>query len=1061
MTGFERMASLAARRPVAVSVVALAVALVGWLSWQELPVDLLPDLQSPTVVVSVRSGSRPPTEMERLYGERVERMLFTVRGVREVSQVARSGRLVATVIFDWDIDLDVALVDVQKAVGGIEGDQDVDEVLVRRFDPRQSPILTLGLVAPTGTPDLAELRRLARRQVAPALEQLPGVAEARVTGGRDKEVRVSVDRYRLDAFGVSLAMLQSRLAAENVDVAAGTLEEDERIFQVRGLSRFRTPQDVAQVVVRYLDDPNRQGAARQAVRVEDLGTVELVDAEIDHLVLVNGTEGVGLAIYKEAGANTVGVSAEVKQALDGLHEDLPGVDVHEIADDAGLVTDALDDLQIAAGAGILLAVAVLALFLRSAGATLIVAAAVPVSVFTALFFMTFAEHSLNIVTLSGLALGAGMLVDNAIVVVESMYRRVGLGDDNVTAAAKGTGQVAGAIVASTLTTCVVFLPVLFVEGLAARLIDGIAFTVVVSLLASLGVAVFLIPALGRWFLPAPYQGVSAREAQSDTVAARSRQRLEALVTRLLRRPGSVVLVAVALAASAATLLVGLGTELLAPSDPRQFSVRLVGPAAQRVESTARAVAGVEELIGQAAGGDESSRGHLAATLSEVGRLPEEERVIRSELTEENTARVIVRMAPEGPTGGQVADQLGTELDALPDTEVSWEVTRSALTDALGASGPPIVVEISGNALEDLRRGADLVKASLEELPTVWNVRSSFEGGPPELRVELDYAMADALGVDMQTIARALEASLDGLVVTQLSTGDEERAVNVRLPEPRREQLQDVEFRTPSGRRVALGEIARLNEAEGAREVFRRDQRRTAQVTAHVQGDLNQAAVVASVTAALADLPLPPGLRAELRGQEEERARTFGELQLAGILALALVLMVLAGTFESLLQPLTVLAAIPLALIGVAVALVPGGDPIGVMAMLGFIVLAGVAVNDAVLLITTARQLMAEGRTREEALAAAAGIRLRPIVMTTLTTALALTPLIFGTGEGAQLRAPMALTIIGGIVASTVGSLLVLPCLYLLLDRLSVRFRAIKADTAEAAGAEAAGAEARA
>ena len=1052
MTGFESMAALAARRPVAVSVVALAVALVGWLSWRELPVDLLPDLQSPTVVVSIRAGNRPPAEMERLYGERVERQLLTVRGIREVSLVGRSGRLVATVIFDWDTDLDIALVDVQKAVGSIEGEAEVDEVLVRRFDPRQSPILTLGLLAPSGNPDLAELRRLARRQVAPALEQLPGVAEVRVTGGREKEVQVAVDRYRLEAFGVSLAMLESRLASENVDIAAGTLEEDERIFQVRGLSRFRTPADVANVVVRYLDDPNGQRNSRKAIRVADLGTVELVDAEIDHLVLVNGAEGVGLAVYKEAGSNTVGVSAAVQDALAGLHEDLPGVDVHEVANDAGLVTDALDDLKIAAGAGVVLAVLVLAIFLRSAGATLIVAASVPVSVFTALFFMTFADHSLNIVTLGGLALGAGMLVDNAIVVVESMYRRVGLGDSPVDAAAKGTGQVAGAIVASTLTTCVVFLPVLFVQGLAARLIDGIAFTVVVSLLASLAVAVFLIPALGRWFLPAPFEGVSAREADTETLAARARRGLEALVARLLRIPATVVLVAAVLAGGAAMLLVDLGSELLAPSDPRQFSIRLVGPPAQRVESTARTVEGIEALIGQVAGGvvegdaDGGVRApgvrapHLVATLSEVGRLPEDERVIRTELTEENTARIIVRMAPTGPTGGDVARQLGPELADLPDTEISWEVTRSALTDALGASGPPIVVEIAGNALEDLRRGADVVKARLDALPEVWNARSSFEGGPPELRVALDHAMSDALGVDIDVVARVLEASLDGRVATRLSTGDEERAVSVRLPEPRREDLANVEFRTPSGRQVALGEVATFSYAEGAREVFRRDQRRTAQVTAHLSDGFNQAAAVAAVEGVLRDVPLSPGLRARLRGQEEERERTFGELQLAGWLALALVLMVLAGTFESLLQPLTVLAAIPLALIGVAAVLVPGGQPIGVMAMLGFIVLAGVAVNDAVLLITTARQLMDEGRDPVDALATAAGIRLRPILMTTLTTALALTPLVFGTGEGSQLRAPMALTIIGGIIASTLGSLLVLPCLYLLLERLSPRAR---------------------
>ena len=314
--------------------------------------------------------------------------------------------------------------DVQKAVGPVEGDPDVDEVLVRRFDPRQAPILTLGLVASSGRPDLAELRRLARRQVAPALEQLPGVAEVRVTGGREKEVRISVDRYRLQAFGVSLAMLENRVRAENVDQNAGTLEENDRIFQVRGLSRFRTPADVADVVVRYLSDQKGpQGRARGGLGNRRTGGCRDRPSGAGH-----GVEGVGLSIYKEAGANTVGVSAQVQDALAGLSEDLPGVDVHEISDDASLVTDALDDLKIAAGAGIALAVLVLALFLRSAGATLIVAASVPVSIFAALFLMHFADYSLNIVTLGGLALGAGMLVDNAIVVVESMYRRLGLGD---------------------------------------------------------------------------------------------------------------------------------------------------------------------------------------------------------------------------------------------------------------------------------------------------------------------------------------------------------------------------------------------------------------------------------------------------------------------------------------------------------------------------------------------------------------------------------------------------------------------------------------------------------
>ncbi len=550
------VAALATRRPVAVSVLATAVSLVGWLAWQQLPVDLLPDLNNPTVVVSVRSGDRPPTEMERLYGEQVEQRLFTVRGIREVSQVARTGRLVATVVFDWDADLDLGLVDVQKAISPVSADPDVDEVLVRRFDPRQTPILTLGLVAPGGRPDLAELRRLARRQVAPGLEQLPGVAEVRVTGGREEEVRVLLDRYRLEAFSVTLADVERRLVAENVDISAGTLEEGAQVYLVRGMSRFRRPDDVERVVVRYLTDGE---SGRQAIRVADLGRVEMVDREIDHLVRVNGVEGVGLAVFKEAGSNTVQVSATVRQALVGLADDLPSVELTEVTDDAALVVDALADLQNAAVLGVLLAVAVLAIFLRSAGATLVVTAAVPVSIFAALFLMRFADQSLNIVTLGGLALGAGMLVDNAIVVVESIYRRLAEGDSPQRAAAAGTSQVAGAITASTLTTCVVFLPVLFVEGLAARLIEGIAIAVVSSLLASLAVAMLLIPALARWFLPTRIAPTAA------AALPRPRRILETVVRGLLRVPALTVLLATVVAGLSVAQLLGLGTELLPPA----------------------------------------------------------------------------------------------------------------------------------------------------------------------------------------------------------------------------------------------------------------------------------------------------------------------------------------------------------------------------------------------------------------------------------------------------------------------------------------------------------------
>ncbi len=1041
MNVFESLAGLATRRPIAICVLAAAVALVGTLAFNQLPIDLLPNIQSPTIVVSVRSGDRPPEEMERLYGEVVEQRLFSVRGIKEIEQRARTGTLVATVLFNWDSDLDTGLIDVQKALGGLESDPQVDEVLVRRFDPSQEPILVLGLFAPTGSPDLVELRQIARRQIAISLETLTGVAEVHVTGGRKREISVVFDEYRASAYGITLGELAGRIAAENVDINAGTIEDRGSVFTVRGRMRFENVIDVGNVVVRYLTPSGSgvaasAGSARVAVRVRDVADVVAGEVEIDHLVLVNGKEGVGLSIYKEAGANTVTVSETIRSALGGLSADLPGVEVHEITDNATLVVDALDDLRLAASLGIVLAILVLAFFLRSIGATFIVSAAVPVSILAAIFFMHFGKYSLNIVTLGGLALGAGMLVDNAIVVVESMYRRIRLGDSPAEAARKGTGLVAGAITASTLTTCVVFIPVFFVQGLAARLIDGIAFTVVVSLIASLAVAVFLIPALGRWFLEP-----SKRDEAGQVVEEKLhpiRRGLEGLVGGFLRLPWLVVGVSGIGVAVAIYGLVGLGTELLPPSDPKQFSMRIIGPSGQRVESTAQMVSGIESSI------REGAPDHVSATLAEIGRLPSDDRIIRREASEENTARLIVRLTEDAPAGRAFANALTQDLDQLPDTEIVWELNKSALSEALDTGLAPVVVEVSGSTLEDIRDVTEQIREKMAALPELWNVRSSFEGGPPELRVELNHQVADALGVSISNVTNVLESNLDGRTVTYLAVGDEEYPVVLRMQQVHLNQLDDIHFLGPGGRKMAVGEVAEFEEVTGAREVFRRNQRRTAQVTALVSDDYSQPQAIQAVTQVLDDIVLPSGLATEMRGEEEERAKTFGELQLAGILALLLVLMVLAGSFESLLQPITILYAIPLALMGVAATLVPVGEPIGVMVMLGLIVLSGVAVNDAVLLIATARQQMADGVDRVKALAQAAGIRLRPITMTTLTTALALFPLLFGGGEGAVLRQPMAMTIIGGLVASTLGSLLVLPCLYLIFDDIGKLFRRKKA-----------------
>jgi HAE1 family hydrophobic/amphiphilic exporter-1 len=1012
------LARYATKRPVAVTVVAAAIIMLGWISWKDLPLDLLPDLQSPTVLVAIRSGDRPPTEMERLYGEDVERRLFTVRGIRAINQVARSGNLIVRITFDWHSDMDLALVDVQKAVNPIATDPDVDEVLVRRQDPRQLPVLSLGLVAPDGIPNLTELRRIAKRQVAPALEQLEGVAEVSVTGGREEEVRIVLDRYLMEAHGVTMLALEQRIKASNLDINAGTLEEGDKVYIVRGLSRFRDVKDIEKVVVKYERDPENN---QVPVRVSDLGRVILTEKEISNLVLVDGEEGVSLSIYKEAGANTVNVSRNVRQSVKNLNADLKNIEFRIVSDEASLVEDAINDLESAAVIGIILAVLVLTFFLRSLGSTIVVASAVPVSLMATLFAMHFAGYSLNLMTLAGMALGAGMLVDNAIVVIESIFRRRLEGDSPGEGAAKGTALVAGAITASTLTTCVVFLPVLFIQGLAARLLSGISFTVVVSLVASLGVAVFLIPALAAWFLPRRKTG------EIDPGKAR----IEAVVMTLLEHPIPVTFISLLLVAISIISLMGLGSELLAPADPRQFTLRVVGPPGQRVESTKKMSSVVEQIIREAAGDD------LRNILSEVGRLPEDEHFIREERTGENTAKILVNLSAKGKTASQVVASASSAVSSLPNVEVSWELGTSVLSRAIGTTGPPVQVEISGQSVEDLRKSAEEVLGRLRKLPELWNVVSSFEGGSPEVHVILNRALCDGLGIDLDSLTRILETALDGREVTRLSTGDEEKDVVLLMEKQDVHDLKSIPFNTADGERLTVGDVADFVPAEGALEIFRRDQRRVARVTARVASGVEYPVARAATERVIKDISLSPGLRIKLAGEEEERQKAFSEMKWAGIMAILLVFMVLAGTFESLVHPLTILASIPFALVGVAAVLVPGGRPIGVMQFLGLIVLSGIAVNDAILLVQAARQLMAEGMERKKALARAAAIRLRPIIMTSATTVLALLPLAIGIGEAAQLRAPLALTIIGGLITSTLFSLFVIPCLYLLLDRLRI------------------------
>ncbi len=1031
----EALVRLAVRRPVAVTMLFVAVLVAGYLSWGRLGVDLLPDVESPKIVVSLRSGDRSPEEMEERWGEGIEAQLVTVRRMKSVSSVSRTGRILVTVEFHWDTDMDFALIDVQKAVGALGADPDVDSLTVQRFDPRAAPIMTLGLLAAEQTIDLDQLRRVGRDSVQRTLERLEGVAEVRLIGGRTREVRVEPDLYKLKAFGVTLDDIERYLRAANVDTPGGTVEDGSLVYAVRGLGRFRQLSDVARVTVGWreaaLEAEGQVTTAGQTItasrlvpiRLDEVATVTQADEEVQNLVFVDSREGVGVTVYKEAGANTVQVTRRVAEATERLAQDLPGIELRVVHAQARYIDQAVSEVERAAAVGIALAVLVLFAFLRSPKPTLIVALAIPVSVVTTLVLMYAAELTLNVMTLGGLALGAGMLVDNAIVVVENVYRHLQQGFTRIEAAVRGTSEVAGAITASTLTTVVVFLPIVFVHGLAARLFEEQAFTVGFSLLASLAVALLLIPMAASQLFPLAATAGGARHQYP---------RLRRLVEASLRRRGRVVLGAGVLFAVALVLLVRGGTEFLPKSDQSQFAVKLRLPEGTRVENTAAGVHVIEAAL------RENYGPYVEGIYAEVGLLPEDEHLLSEEATGENTATI--RVALTEPSLRPSAETLVTSLDPflkrVPGTRVSYVMDESGLTSTLGVGSSPLTVEVRGRDLVELRRLTERLRQQLASLPALYNVVSSFQEGPPEVELRLDRVTAAGLGLDLDAIASQVRTQVDGSRVTSFQAEDDERWVAIRFPElPGLASLDGLELTVPGRGPVLLRDVVRPIRGEGAREIYRKDQSRVGIVGAQVASGVPFSEAASKVRQVLSTLGLPSGYRAILGGEEEQRRDTLRQLALAAVLAVVLIYMVLASLFESLVHPFTIMLTVPLALVGVAFALALWGIPMGVMSAIGTILLAGIAVNNSILLVDFTQERRRRGLSVHQALVDAAETRLRPILMTSLTTLLALAPLAFGFGPGASLRAPLAVAVIGGLVASTAVTLLVVPCLYSLLDRL--------------------------
>ena len=1046
-------------RPVTVAMATFAVALFGGLSLDCLGLNLLPELAYPTLTVRTDFEGAAPAEVEEQITRRLEERVGVINGLRRMHSISAAERSDVVLEFAWGTDMTNAAVEVREKLDLVRLPLEVERPSILRLNPNLDPIARSAVVlkereAGAETAQLQELRRFAEEVVKKRLDPVIGVAAVLVSGGFEDEIAVDVDQVRLAQLGMSVQSLGQRLQAANINLSGGRLTARGEEFLVRTVNEFESVGDIADTIV--FQDQGR------VLRLRDVATVYESHKERDSVMRVDGNEAIEIAMYKEGDANTVAVAAAIHQRMDEIAADLPAnYELVTIYDQAEFISAAIDEVRYAAIIGGLLAVIVLYLFLKDVRSTLIVTATIPVSVLATFVLMDAFDITLNIMSLGGIALAVGMLMDNAIVVLENIARHR---NDPLTtlrdAARRGTGEMGGAVLASTMTTIAVFLPLAFVEGIAGQLFRDQALTVTFALLASLVLAFTLIPMLSaiapqrnaattEGTASAPWWrrglGVPFRMAVRGTVAGwRLAKRAMALLARpaewtfdqvydrvfagydvllrsALRFRALTLSVAFAALGGAAALVPDLPVELIPPLSQGEFRVDIELEPGTRLELTDALLAEAQQTLLSFPG--------VATTYSVAGTGG--------------------RLDASASRGGEQIGELSVVLepDATPSDEARvMSLTRDRLESVPAAQftverpqlftfATPLEIEIAGNDLQALEMVANRLTAVMSASPSFSDVESSIRPGYPELQIEFDQERTAATGLFVPDVANRVVRKIRGDVPTKFTWRDKRVDIRIRLDEAERNSKADVEnlLVDAGNRQIRLGALAEVSMAVGPADIQRIGQKRVAVVSAHVDhGDLALGGEEALDL--LAGIPHPPNVTSRISGQAEEMEASFTSLQLALLLALILVYLVMASLFESLLHPFVIMFTAPLAAIGAVLGIYLAGVSISVVVFIGAILLVGIVVNNAIVLVDRVNRLRLDGLDRRTAVITGARQRFRPIMMTTITTVLGLLPMAIGLGEASELRTPMAITVIGGLLGATLLTLVVIPVVYDLVDR---------------------------
>ncbi len=1010
------LAGAALRRPVTTVAATLGIVLLGAVSLSRLPVSLLPDLTLPVLTVRTAYPGATAPEVSRLVAEPVEEAVASTPGLADLRSVSRNGEVTTTLRFAWGTDMPHTVLLVRERLDNVRSrlPERAERPVLLTSDPGERPIAVLAL---SGPGDLLAVARTAEDVHARRLEQLGGVASVAVAGRPQEEVRVEVDPERARALGIGPAEIAEAVRQANASSPGGTVRRGQFRLPLRAYTEFRTPDEVLETPV---------GPAGRGIRLRDLATVRLTMADPVSLTRLDGAPAVGLVVYKDAGANTVTVTGALLGVVDQLRDEFPDITVRVVAAQADFVVAALANLGQEIVAGGILSLLVILLFLRDARSSLAIGLMVPLSVLVSLTLLQQLDVTINILSLGGLALGVGLLVDNAIVVTEASGRLRGEGLTPLQAARVGAEQVTGPLIAGTLTTLLVFGPIVFVRGLGAALFRDLSLSVVTTVGASLILALTLLPVMLARAADRPARPRGPARERLDARGRELAERYERGMAWCLARPRAVIALGLAVTAVTAVLAVRLPKEILPSVEEGIVVAQLRLADGTAIEETARQVARVE-AAGRALG--------ATGIYSRIGTATDEEVLAGADPGASSTAQILLP-APGGRDAAGFARRLRAELPDLAAGALALDLAgQSEFGSLIGREGRVVRVEVSAPRPEEAARWADSVRAVLAALPTLADVRQAFAGTQPAVEVTFERRRIAQRNLSLDAVAGAIAGGLGGVRANDFRETDRRTPIRVRFGGEANEDLATALATPVAG--VPAGQLVQVTERPAPIEVVRVNQRPVSVVEALVERG-GTARAASDVRAALAGLEPPPGLAWTLSGADRERQRTSAELTLVALLSVALVFLVLAGEFASFTTPLVIMTTVPLAAAGGIILLWLTGQSLNAVSLIGIVVMIGIADNDAVVKIDAIRRFRDEGHPLDRAIMLGGRQRLRAITMTSITTIVGVLPLLFGWGSGGELYQPLAAGVIGGSVSALLVTFFLLPTVYAVVERRAAR-----------------------